>query len=235
MHSISGGTLDDVHFILRSSGCPLSPSLIVCEIGRKPRRPPIGCEFGQQQPSTTNRRRILLLAPSCQSTQGLTIVMAEELNAAPATLPKPDKRNVNLFDLTILVFSISARATQTLIDDATNDLPLAMKKLDMAERILPSDHPQRQKHIDAVANLEKFVSLGKELLAAITSEREGYIANMPEYSTGLFAQHNQTCVVRFLGLVNVACSKMKGTYPAKAGSAQFKILEGLQSHFECCR
>ncbi|KAF2826723.1 hypothetical protein CC86DRAFT_416423 [Ophiobolus disseminans] len=163
--------------------------------------------------------------------------MTEESNctAVPATaaLPKPDKKNVNLFDLTILVYSLSTRATDTIIENATKDLPLAMTKLEMAERILPCNHPQRQKHIDNVANIQKLVAYGKELRAVIGAEREAYSANMPEYSTGLFADYNQTCVVRFLGLVNVACAKMKEVCPAIASSPQFKTLEGLQSHFEC--
>jgi hypothetical protein len=156
-------------------------------------------------------------------------------SATPAALPKPDKKNAQLFDLTILVFKVSTRATQTIIDDVTKDaLPLAQKKLEMAERILPATHPQRQKHFDAVANIEKVVTLGTELLKAIETGRAGYFADMPEYSTGLFAAHNGACVARFLEIVNGACKEMKEAYPVVAAGAQFRTLEGLQSHVERC-
>lgn len=147
---------------------------------------------------------------------------------------KTNKENLGLFDRTKLVFTTSISATQTLIKESNKNLPLAITKLEMAERILPAGHPQRQKHIDAVANIWKLEALGSELISAIASQRAAFYANTPEYSTGLFAEHNQTCVARLLATIKDACANFRNTYPKVADDAYFKRLEGLESHFERC-
>jgi hypothetical protein len=167
-------------------------------------------------------------------------VPAEATAPTPAPLAPPapretNRENLSLFDRTMLVFTTSTRATQTLIEDSNKDLLDATKKLEMAMRILPADHPQRQRHIDAVANIPKIEVIGKELLSAIASQRANFIANTPEYSTGLFAKHNQTSVARLLDTIQTACTKFKDNYPRVADSVPFKRLEGLESHFERCR
>lgn len=174
--------------------------------------------------------------------------MAVELAAAPVALAeaptttptptiqhKPDKKNVNLFDLTLLIFTISKRATESIIEDVTTkDMPLAEKKANMAESLLAPDHPQRKQHVQNLANTKTLIALCEELLKAIATARLSYSVNMPKYSTGLFAGYNRTCVERFIDHIKVDCAKMRETYPAVADGPHLRKLEGLQSHIECC-
>jgi hypothetical protein len=166
-------------------------------------------------------------APADASTEAST--------PAPPAPRETNRENLSLFDRTILVFTTSARATQTLIEESNKDLPEAIKKLEMAQRILHAHHPQRQRHIDVVDNFKKLEVLGNELLSDIASQRADFIANTPEYSTGLFAEHNQTCVARLLETIKIACTKFKDTCPKVVDGAPFKRLEGLENHFERCR
>lgn len=173
--------------------------------------------------------RLALKIISCKI---LTAKMAEELITPPAAPPGPDHKNCALFDLTMWIFGKAKRTTNKIMAEATAALPLAQKKLEMAERILPADHPQRKKHIDAVANIEKQLSIGGELVTATAVERTSYCDNMPEYATGLFAEYNRDRVIHFLTLLNEAFEKMREANPGMSADGQFKNLKAIQAHYE---
>lgn len=158
--------------------------------------------------------------------------MADESPEMPTATAGPDRKNCALFDLTLWIFKKATRTTEKIISQATSALPLSHKKLELAQRVLSTDHPQRQQHIDRVANLDMTLKLGSGLLATSVTERQAYIDNMPEYSTGSFGEYNRTCVVRFLVHVNGAFAKMREGVPDLGGDAQFENLRKLQGYFE---
>ncbi|KAH3950715.1 hypothetical protein HBI56_233410 [Parastagonospora nodorum] len=158
--------------------------------------------------------------------------MSETSSTTPTVTPGPDHKNCALFDLTMWIFGKAKRTTDKIMTEATAALPLAKKKLEMAERILPVDHPQRKKHIDAVANIEKQLSIGAELVSATAAERISYCGNMPEYATGLFAQYNCDHVIHFLALLNSAFERMREANPGMSADGQFKNLKAIQAHYE---
>jgi len=158
--------------------------------------------------------------------------MSESSSSTAAATPGPDHKNCALFDLTMWIFGKAKRTTDKIMVQATAALPLAQKKLEMAERTLPADHPQRKKHIDAVANIEKQLAIGTELVSVTATERTAYCDNMPEYATGLFAEYNRDRVVHFLTLLNEAFEKMREANPGMSADGQFKNLKAIQTHYE---
>jgi hypothetical protein len=158
--------------------------------------------------------------------------MAAEPIPPPNGTAGPNHKNIALFDLTMWIFDKAARTTDKILFDASASLPLLQKKLDMAARILPAAHPQRQKHIDAVANITTLLAIGASLRTHSAAERQSYCDGMPEYPTGLFAQYNRDCVIRVLGQVNDVFEKMRVLNPGMEVDGQFKNLKKTMSHFE---
>lgn len=185
----------------------------------------------------TTAAMVVTPAAAVVTTSATSDVAAETPPSPTATVQKPkyNKINIALFDLTLHLYTIATRTIDRLVEDANKAVLLAKTKLEMAERILPAEHPQRKKHVDRVADIEGLVTQAEGLVANIAVMREEYSANMPEYDTGLFADYNEKCVESFLGMVEGKSKEMKEACEEMAGNENFKALEGLREHFRRCK
>jgi hypothetical protein len=164
--------------------------------------------------------------------EGNATSTANANSETPAEITGPNRKNIALFDLTLWMFKKAKRKTEKFIEQATECLPDAYKRLEIAQRVLPSNHPQREPHIICITNLENTLKCGRKLLTSTATRRQAYIDNMPEYTTGEFGAYNRNAVLRLLDFVNAAFETMRMAGAGLKSDAQFKNLKRLQAMYE---